>query len=232
MMDIIINSPYFGVALTLVAFLMAVAINRKFKTPLTTPLFLGTIFVIAVLTMANIPYDTYNSGAKYMTYMLTPLTISFAVPMYKQLPELRRHALAVLMSVLLGVVYSVVCVIVICIIFGLGDVVARSFVAVSVTTAIAIEITEKLGGIVALTVSAVVMTGILGASVSDIICKKLKMHSPIARGLAIGNAAHVAGTTKAMEMGETEGAFSSLAIVLSGLFTAIIAPFAIKVLFW
>ena len=113
----------------------------------------------------------------------------------------------------------------------MGDIIARSLVSISVTTAIAIGITEKLGGVIAITVSSVIVTGILGASVSDIVCRKIGLRNPIACGLAIGNASHVAGTAKAMQMGPIEGALSSLAIVLSGLMTAVIAPLAIWVFF-
>ncbi len=231
MMEFLTASPYFGVALTIAMFALAVIINRKWPNPFTTPLFLATIFVIAVLLMLDVPYDVYNNGAQYITYFLVPVTVCFAVPMYRQLPLLKRHGPAILLSILIGVLCSVFSVALICIMFGLGDVVAKSLVSISVTTAIAIGITEKLGGVVALTVSSVIVTGILGASVSDVVCRRLGLRNAIARGLAIGNASHAAGTTKAMEMGPVEGAMSSLAIVLSGLLTAVIAPMAIYILF-
>lgn len=224
-------SQYFGVVLTLVVFSLAYIINKKLPSALTTPLFLSTVFIILILVWTGIPYEKYNASAQYITYFLVPLTVSFAIPMYKQLPLLKKHAWSILLSVLIGVICSVLTVIFICIFFGLGDMIARSLASISVTTAIAIGITEKLGGVVALTVSSVIITGILGASVSDVVCRKIGLHSPIARGLAIGNAAHAAGTTKAMQMGPVEGALSSLAIVLSGLMTAIIAPLAIWMFF-
>ncbi len=231
MIDFLNISPYFGVALTLGMFILAVMINRRWPNPFTTPLFLATVFVILFLLAFRIPYSAYNNGAQYLTYFLVPVTVCFAVPMYRQLPLLRRHGPAILLSILIGVICSVLSVILICIVFGLGDIVARSLAAISVTTAIAIGITEKLGGVVALTVSAVIVTGFLGASVSDIVCRRLGIRGSISRGLAIGNAAHAAGTTKAMQMGPVEGAMSSLAIVLSGLFTAVIAPMAIHMFF-
>lgn len=231
MTEFLAASPYFGVVLTLSMFSLAYLINRRWPSPFTTPLFLATVFVVLVLLEMGISYSDYNAGAKYITYFLVPLTVSFAVPMYKQLPLLRRHALSILFAILLGVVCSVLTVIFICIFFGLGDIIARSLVSISVTTAIAIGITEKLGGVIAITVSSVIVTGILGASVSDIVCRKIGLRNPIARGLAIGNASHVAGTAKAMQMGPIEGALSSLAIVLSGLMTAVIAPLAIWAFF-
>ncbi len=231
MIKFLSSSPYFGVVLTLSMFSLAYLINRRWPSPFTTPLFLATIFIVLVLLETGISYTDYNAGAQYITYFLVPLTVSFAIPMYKQLPLLRRHIWPILLSILIGVICSVLTVIFICIFFELGDIVARSLVSISVTTAIAIGITEKLGGIIALTVSSVIITGILGASVSDIVCRKLNLRSATARGLAIGNASHAAGTTKAMQMGPVEGALSSLAIVLSGLMTALIAPLAIWLFF-
>lgn len=231
MMEFLTASQYFGVALTLSMFMLAVLLNRRFPSPFTTPLFLATIFVVIILLLLRVPYSTYNASAQYITYFLVPVTVCFAVPMYRQLPVLRKHMVPILIAMLVGVLASVFSVGLVCIVFGLGDVVAKSLVSISVTTAIAIGITERLGGVVALTVSAVIVTGILGASVSDVLCKWLRLHSPIACGLAIGNASHAAGTAKAMEMGAVEGAMSSLAIVLSGVMTAVAAPFAIWVLF-
>ena len=231
MMELFINSTYFGVAITIAAFVVATFINRRFPNPFTTPLFLATIFVILILICLKIPYENYNNGAKYLTYFLVPVTVCFAVPMYRQLPLLKKHIWTILFAMLVGVIASVVSVCIVVILLRLSDIIARSLVSISVTTALAIGITRKLGGMVSLTVSAVIITGILGASVSDKLCKWMKLKNPISRGLAIGNAAHAAGTVKAMEMGHIEGAFSSLAIVLSGLMTAVLAPIAIWIYF-
>ena len=227
MIDFITNSTYFGATITIVIFILAAIINKKWPNPFTTPLFLATMFVIAILLLFKIPYQTYNNTAKYLTYFLVPVTVCFAVPMYRQLPLLKKHILSILFAVFIGVITSVVSICILVILLGLSDIIAKSLVSISVTTALAIGITEKLGGIVSLTVSAVIITGILGASVSDKLCKWMKLSNPISRGLAIGNASHAAGTVKAMEMGKIEGSFSSLAIVLSGLMTAVIAPIAI-----
>jgi len=224
-------SSYFGAALTLVAFLLAVWVNRRMPSALTTPLFLATVMVIVFLVSLDIPYDAYNKGAQYITYFLVPVTVCFAVPMYRQMPLLKKHAPAILLAMAVGVVSSVMAVCLMAVLLGLGDVVARSLAAISVTTAIAIGITERLGGVVALTVSSVIVTGILGASISDVLCRRMGLSNPIARGLAIGNASHSAGTTKAMQMGPVEGAMSSLAIVISGLMTAVAAPLIIYMFF-
>lgn len=227
MMELFTNSTYFGAAITIAAFILATIINKRWSNPFTTPLFLATVVVVFILLLFKIPYDNYNQSAKYLTYFLMPVTVCFAVPMYRQLPLLKKHIWTILFAMLVGVIASVVSVCLVVALLGLADVIARSLVSISVTTALAIGITRKLGGIVSLTVSAVIITGILGASVSDKLCKWMKLKNPISRGLAIGNASHAAGTVKAMEMGHIEGSFSSLAIVLSGLMTAALAPIAI-----
>lgn len=231
MIEIVSNSLYFGAAITIASFILAVFINKKWPNPFTTPLFLATVFVILILLGFKIPYESYNSGAKYLTYFLVPVTVCFAVPMYRQLPLLKKHIWTILFAMFVGVIASVVSVCLVVILLGLSDIIARSLVSISVTTALAIGITRKLGGVISLTVSAVIITGILGASVSDKLCKWMKLKNPISRGLAIGNASHAAGTVKAMEMGKIEGSFSSLAIVISGLMTAVMAPIAIWVYF-
>lgn len=227
MMELLTNSTYFGAAITIAAFILATIINKKWPNPFTTPLFLATVTVALVLVLLNVTYDNYNQSAKYLTYFLMPVTVCFAVPMYRQLPLLKKHIWSILFAMLVGVIASVVSVCLVVALIGLTDIIARSLVSISVTTALAIGITRKLGGMVSLTVSAVIITGILGASVSDKLCKWMKLKNPISRGLAIGNASHAAGTVKAMEMGHIEGSFSSLAIVISGLMTAALAPIAI-----
>ncbi len=231
MIEFFSTSESFGFVLTLVMFLIASLINRKYPNPFTTPLFLGTVFVILFLTMFDVSYASYNSSAKYITYFLLPVTVCFAVPMYRHLTLLRRYAWSIFFGMLIGVVSSVLTVVLVCILFGLGDLVARSMVSISVTTAIAVDITQELGGVVALTVSSVIVTGILGASVSEWICRKIGLVNPIARGLAIGNASHAAGTSRAMLISPQDGAASSLAIVISGILTAIIAPLVISIYF-
>jgi predicted murein hydrolase (TIGR00659 family) len=229
-MSAITANVFFGFVLTLAAYFVGYKINQKYARPWTTPLLLATVIVIAVLLAFKIPYDDYNIGAKYLNYFLVPVTVCFAVPMYRQLPLLKKHAAAILVSLFVGCIASVLTVIGLVALFGVGDIIARSLVSISISTAIAIGVTEALGGLVPLTVFAVVITGVLGAAVGDVVCRVFGITSPIAKGLAIGNASHAAGTAKALEMGRVEGAMSSLAIVVSGLMTVLIAPMLIEAL--
>lgn len=231
MIEFITSSPYFSIALTIAMFCLATLINAKWPSLFTTPLLVGTLLVIAILLLLKIPYTSYEGGVKYMSYFLMPITVCFAVSIYKQLDVLKKYIWPILVAVFIGSVSSVLAVSLICILLGLGDIVAKSLASISVTTAIAISITERLGGIVSLTTSAVIVTGVLGASVSALVCRIVGIKSPIAQGLAIGNASHTAGTLKALAMGPIEGTMSSLAIVLSGIMTAIIAPLIIHWLF-
>lgn len=231
MMDQIISTPYFGTTLTLLVFIFAVFVNKKWPNALTTPLLISTAVIVVILTLMNVSYAEYNNGAQYITYFLTPVTVCFAVPMYKNLDVLKKYAAPIILAILVGSLSSVFSVVIISIVLGLGDIIAKSLAAISTTTAIAIGITQELGGNTGLTTSAVIITGVLGASVSDIFCRKMGWKSPISCGIAIGTSAHSAGTIKAMEMGKLTGAMSSLAIVISGVMTAFIAPIIVNIFF-
>lgn len=231
MIQHLITTPYFGAALTLFVFVFAYMVNKKWPSIFTTPLLVSTAVIVAILTLLEIPYSAYNNGAQYITYFLTPVTVCFAVPMYKNIDVLKKYTAPIILAILVGSLSSVMSVVIIGAILGLGDIVVKSLAAISTTTAIAIGITQELGGNTGLTTSAVIITGILGASVSDIFCRKMGWRTPVSCGIAIGTSAHSAGTIKAMQMGPLTGAMSSLAIVISGIMTAFIAPIIVKVFF-
>ncbi|MCL2439246.1 MAG: LrgB family protein [Alphaproteobacteria bacterium] len=218
------QSAYFGLILTLGVYVCAVAINKKWNVSLTTPVLLTTAGIIVMLLALDIPYSSYTNGAKYLNYFLVPATVSLAIPMYKQMQHLGKHKMTIILSVVLGCAFSVGTAVFLSWFFGLGDVISRSLASVSVTTAIAIGITKELGGIAAITVFAVIVTGIFGNAVGRQMCRILGLRYAVARGLAIGNSSHAIGTAKALEMGPVEGAASSLSIVVSGLATVILAP--------
>lgn len=231
MIQHLITTPYFGATLTLFVFVFAYMVNKKWPSIFTTPLLVSTAVIVAILTLLEIPYSAYNNGAQYITYFLTPVTVCFAVPMYKNIDVLKKYTAPIILAILVGSLSSVMSVVIIGAILGLGDIVVKSLAAISTTTAIAIGITQELGGNTGLTTSAVIITGILGASVSDIFCRKMGWRTPVSCGIAIGTSAHSAGTIKAMQMGPLTGAMSSLAIVISGIMTAFIAPIIVKVFF-
>ena len=212
---------YFGVFISLFAYLIGMELKKKFGWPVLNPLLVAIILVIAFLKATGITYTDYNEGASYISYFLTPATVCLAIPLYKQLELLKKNLTAVATAITAGVIGSVVSVYVMSMIFRLEHVHYVSLLPKSITTAIGMGISEELGGIVTITVAAIIITGIIGNMFGDVICRLCGIRHPIATGLAIGTASHAMGTAKAMEIGEIEGAMSSLSIAVSGLMTVI-----------
>lgn len=219
------NSAFFGVALSLCAYGLGVVVQKHVKCPLLNPLLVSAALIIALLVGAHIDYEVYNAGAKYLSYLLTPATVCLAVPLYEKLSLLRRNGTAVLTGVLAGVLTTLVSVLLLSAVFGLSHAEYVTLLPKSITTAIGMGVSEELGGHVTVTVAAIIATGMTGSTIAPGLCRLLKIHDPVAKGVAIGTASHAMGTSKAMEMGETEGAMSSLAIVVSGILTVAVVPF-------
>ncbi len=219
------NSAFFGVALSLCAYGLGVVVQKHVKCPLLNPLLVSAALIIALLVGAHIDYEVYNAGAKYLSYLLTPATVCLAVPLYEKLSLLRRDGAAVLTGVLAGVLTTLVSVLLLSAVFGLSHAEYVTLLPKSITTAIGMGVSEELGGHVTVTVAAIIATGMTGSTIAPGLCRLLKIHDPVAKGVAIGTASHAMGTSKAMEMGETEGAMSSLAIVVSGILTVAVVPF-------
>jgi predicted murein hydrolase (TIGR00659 family) len=225
MRDVLLNSAYFGIVVSILGYAIGTFINRKLKHPIFNPLLISIILVIGLLLILNIDYDSYNQSAQYLSYLLTPATVCLAVPLYKQLALLKKNIKAVLISITAGVLSSVGSIFGLAKLFSLNHTEYVTLMPKSVTSAIGVAISEELGGISAITISAIVLTGILGNLIAVGICKIFRIKNPIAKGLAIGTASHVIGTTKALEIGEIEGAMSSLAVVAAGLLTVIFSSF-------
>lgn len=219
------NSAYFGVTLSLAAYGIGVHLKRKFKSPLCNPLLISIILTIAVLAVFKIDYQTYNASAKYISYLLTPATVSLAVPLYEQLGELKKNAAAVFAGIISGVLTSVGSILAMAVVFGFSHEEFVTFLPKSITTAIGKSVSEELGGYVAVTVAVIIITGVLGSVIAEPVLKLFRIKEPVAKGIAIGTASHAVGTSKAMEIGKTEGAMSSLSIVVSGIITVAAASF-------
>lgn len=223
MRDFFIHSVYFGVVLSLAGYFLGMFLRKKVKSDLCNPLLIAVLFVIGFLLLTGISYEDYNAGAQYLSYLLTPATVCLAVPLYQQLSLLRKHWKAVLLGIVSGVLASVGSVLLFAFLFGLSHEHYVTLLPKSVTTAIGIGITEELGGIPAIASAVIILTGILGNVTAKGFCRLLRIRDPIAVGLAIGTASHALGTAKALELGEIEGAMSSLSVAISGLLTVIFA---------
>ena len=224
MNELLSDSVFFGVAISIAAFRIGDKIRQKWKLPILNPLLIATIIVIAVLILCDIDYETYNQGAQYITFLLTPATICLAVPLYRQIEVLKKNVAAIVISILCGCVAHLLIVVGIAFLFGVDEVLVLSFLPKSVTTPIALGISNEIGGIQAVTAVGVVLAGILGAVMGPVVFKVCKITEPVAQGLGMGAPSHAIGTSKALEMGEVQGAMSSLAIVVTGILTVIIVP--------
>lgn len=224
-MNDLFSSPFFGVALTVGAYALGTAIQKKAGLVICNSMIIAVAAIIAVLAVCGIPYEDYNVGGDLINLFLGPATVCLAVTIYSQLDLLRRNLLPIVAGCVAGAVTSVVSVWALCRLFGLDASLTASLLPKSVTTPIATAISQGHGGIVPITVAAVVFTGLLGNLCAPLMIRLFRVKDPVAAGLAIGACSHAVGTAKALELGETEGAMSGLAIGVSGLITVLITTF-------
>lgn len=218
------DSLFTGVTLSLVAYMIGAFLKKKFKSGIFNPLLISIIITIVVLLVSGVDYEIYNEGAKYLSWLLTPATVCLAIPLYEQWELLRKNYKAVMLGLLAGVVTSLCTVLVLCYVLKLSHEEYVTLLPKSITTAIGMGVSEELGGYVTITVAVIVVTGVIGNILGELICKVFKIEEPISKGLALGCSAHAIGTAKAIEMGKIEGAMSGLAIAVSGILTVVMAP--------
>ena len=221
MKELIDNSVYIGVLISLASYALGVWLRKKTGLSFFNPLLVSIILVILFLSVSGISYSTYAESADYISFLLTPATICLAVPLYQQFKLLKKNWKAVVAGIVSGVVSSLVCIFLMALLFRFDHQTYVTFLPKSITTAIGMGVAEELGGYVSLAVVVIVITGVLGNVIADAVLKLFKIEEPIAKGIAIGSSSHAVGTAKAMEIGQIEGAMSSLSIVVCGLLTVI-----------
>ena len=221
MVDFLENSVFFGVAISLLAYGAGTWLRKKTGLAVLNPLLVSVILVIAFLAVTKIDYQKYYTGAKYISYLLTPATVALAIPLYRQFELLKHNAAAILAGIISGAVTSMLCILAMALIFGFTHEEYVTFLPKSITTAIGMVVSDELGGYGAITAAVIIITGIFGSIIGELVFKIFNITDPVARGVALGTSAHAIGTSKAMELGETEGAMSSLSIVICGLFTVV-----------
>lgn len=217
------SSMFAGVALSLISYLIGMLLKKKFKLGIFNPLLIAIVVSIIVLLIGKVDYKVYNQGAKYLSWLLTPATVCLAIPLYEQWSLLKKNFKAVLLGLIAGVVTSLGTVYVLSLVMGLSHKDYVTLLPKSITTAIGMGVSEELGGYVTITVAVIVVTGVLGNMAGTLVCKIFRITEPISKGLAFGSASHAIGTAKAIEIGEVEGAMSSLAIAVSGILTVVLA---------
>jgi predicted murein hydrolase (TIGR00659 family) len=223
--SIILNSATVGVVLSMMTYGFGIWLRGKTKIDFLNPLLISIASIIAILLIFKIDYQSFNESAKYLSYLLTPATVALAIPLYKQLDLLKKNLKAILIGVASGVLTSMSSVLAFCVLFRLNHENYVTLLPKSITTAIGMDVSKELGGSVTISVAVIIITGILGNMLATTLTKLFRIKSPIAVGLMCGTASHAIGTAKAMQIGEIEGAMSSLAIVVSGLMTVVGASF-------
>ena len=222
--EFLLESQFFGLFLSMAFFQLARWLNRKAGREVISPLLFATLLCIAVLLVFDIDFEVYNRGAQYLDVLLTPATICLAIPLYRQYELLRRNAVAVLAGSVAGVAAHMAGCLLMLAVFRLEAAEFITLLPKSITTAIGKSLSAELGGYPAITMAAIMITGLFGAAIAPALLRLFRVRDPLAQGLAIGTASHAAGTSTAMQMGEIQGAASSLAIVVTGLLTVIAAP--------
>lgn len=228
-MSLITNNIFFSIVLSLIAFEIGLLISKKTNIPIFNPLLVAIIIVIAFLTAFHIDFDVYNKGAQFINMFLGPATVVLAVPLYKQIELLKKNAIAIFIGIFCGTLIGIFSIIFLSHIIGLNVPMIVSLIPKSVTTPIGIAISEQFNGIVPVTVLAIILSGIIGAIIGPTICRIFRIRNRIAIGISLGTASHAVGTTKALELGETEGAMSSLSIGIAGMMTVFVAPLALNI---
>ncbi len=218
------NSPMFGILLSLAAFEIGLWIQKKTKLLFLNPLLISIIIVMLVLFLSGIELSVYQQGGDIISLFLGPATVVLAVPLYQQVQSLKNYFMPIIVGILCGIMVGLCSTLLCSWLFDLHSEIIASLLPKSITTPIGMELSNQLGGIQAITVFAILVSGIMGAVVAEIVFRFFRIQHPIARGIALGCSSHAIGTTKALQLGHVEGAMSSLAIGVCGILTVFIAP--------
>ena len=225
MTEFLSSSAFFAIILTLAAFAVGSAAQKKTKLAILNPILVGGVIVMVVLKGLDIPNAAYQAGCKFLSYLLTPATICLAIGFYQQFQSLKKHLIAVILGVLAGTVCGLGFIYLTSKAFGLDQTVIASLLPKSITTAIGTVLSEEIGGVAAITTFAISVTGISGNVFGPALCRLFRIQDPIAQGVALGTSAHVVGTSKATEMSQLAGAVGSLSLTIAGLITVVLLSF-------
>ncbi|MDO5047800.1 MAG: LrgB family protein [Anaerococcus sp.] len=220
------DNPYFGIVLSFAAYEVGKWINSKIKNPLANPLLIANLLIIGFLLLTNIPYESYKKGGDIISFFIGPATVAMVLDLYVNFDKLKENILAIFVGVFVGSISAMVFAIILSKVFGFTGSLMTSIIPQSITTAIAISLSEEYQGIAALTMMMVVFRGVIGAAMAPSIMKIFKIKDPIAQGIAIGTSSHAVGTSQARKMGKIQGAMSGLSIGLAGILTVLLMPLA------
>lgn len=223
-MNEVLQTPFFGIVLTIVAYETGVFLSRKFKLAICNPMLIASVLIVGFLLATGIDLDTYDIGGDYISIFLAPVTAVLAVPLYRQIESLKKNFFPIIVGISVGCLTSFALVTLFAKLFDISPTLRISLLPKSITIPMGIELSSELGAVPAITIAAIVITGITGGVIAPLVCKLCKIKHPIAQGVAIGTSSHAIGTAKALEMGEVQGAMSSLSIGVAGILTSIFFP--------
>ena len=223
MKEFLSSSSFFGIVLTVATYIAALALKKKIRSSLFNPLLAAIVMTAAVVLLLNVDYEAYNSSAKYLSFLFTQATICLALPLYEQIDKLKENAAAIFAGIFSGVLASIGSIFLLSKLFSFSKAEFVTFLPKSITTAIGLSVSEEFGGYVSITVAAIILTGVLGNIICEGVLKLFRIDDSVAKGVAIGTASHAIGTSRAMQIGEIEGAISSLSIVTDGIMTVLLA---------
>lgn len=224
MTELLTSVGIWAVVLTLGLYQMGLWLQKKTGLALCNPILIAAAAVIGLLLGLDIPNEAYQQGMKQISWLLTPSTVCLAIPLYTQLSALKGNLKAIFLGIGAGTGISIGLIVGLCAVFGLDQTMVITLLPKSVTSAMAIALSESGGGIVALTAAAVIVTGVFGNMAGPWLCRLFRLTDPVAQGVAYGTAAHVIGTARAREHSELAGAVSSLSLVVAGILTALLFP--------
>lgn len=223
-----LDNQYFGIVLSFAAYEIGKWINKKLKTPIANPLLISILLIIGFLSITGIDYEYYKKGGDFIAFFIGPATVAMVLDLYANLDTLKKNILPILVGVGFGTIFSFVLAISLSKIFQIDKNLVASLIPQSITTAIAISLSEEYQGIIGLTAIVVVIRGVSGAVFAPIVMKIFRIKDPVAQGVAIGTSSHAVGTSQARLMGEIQGAMSGLSIAIAGITAVIIMPIAMK----
>lgn len=223
------DSLFFGLFLSIFFYFIGMILNnlikKKIHMSILNPLLFSVICIITLLAVTKTSYSTYENGAKFLSTFLTPATICLAIPLYEKFELLKKNFIPIILGIVSGVLTSLVSVYLLSLAFNLDHKTYVTLIPHSITTAIGIGVSDSLNGYTTIAVAIIIVTGILGSLFGSMICKMCRIDDPIARGVAFGTSSHAVGTSRALELGETEGAISGLSLVIAGILTVFLSMF-------
>lgn len=229
-METLLNGNLFGILITIISFYIGILVQKKLNLKFLSPMITSSVIIISVLLVFNIPYENYKKGGDLITFFVAPATIVLCVPLYKNIGIIKKYFFPIVLGCFFGILFGAILTYYLCLTFGINKEILLSLYPKSVTSSIGYEVSKKIGAVVELTMLFIIICGVIGYCIGEFVFKIFKIENSIARGVALGTSSHVLGTIKAVELGEVEGAISTVSITVAGIIAVVLIPILINFL--